>query len=417
MNLRTRILRQSRRALAPGIDRLESRHLLSTILKPVRGPALAHHHEALRPHHAAEVERTHSGHHAATPAATLATTTGLHVVSSPAAPNGVLMATAAIADNDIWAVGYDDVQTAPPAFDSPLAEHFNGTSWSIVPTPALPSGGLNSPNAQFSDVAAASSNDVWAVGSRTGPDNPDFGEQLIEHWNGTSWSVVTSPTIEGDSLSGVTVISSNNVWAVGSSSSGALVEHWNGTSWSIVSNSVIAGAGALSAVSADSSNDLWAVGSPSILHFNGTSWSLVASHPDLDATSVTALSPTNVWVAGNVGVHIGHKTYMEAAIDHWDGTSWSIVATPNPGVDSSLNGIAAISADDIWAVGGLTSSSGPATLTEHWDGTSWTIISSPNPGNFKNGLNGVTALSDGTVVAVGFQQTQLTSAAPLILHS
>ena len=77
------------------------------------------------------------------------------------------------------------------------------------------------PGGQFFGVAAAASNDVWAVGFKIGPDNPDFGLQLIEHWNGTSWSVdTTGPTIEGDSLSGVTVVSSNNVWAVGRRAAG-----------------------------------------------------------------------------------------------------------------------------------------------------------------------------------------------------
>jgi hypothetical protein len=74
-------------------------------------------------------------------------------------------------------------------------------------------------------------------------------------------------------------------------------------------------------------------------------------------------------------------------------------------LDSLLDGIAAISANDIWAIGTVhTSQFGQATLTEHWDGTSWTIITSPDPGTFSNALNAVTALSDGTVTAVGSQQ-------------
>jgi len=355
---------------------------------------------------------------------------GLQAVPSPQFPGG-LVATAAIADNDIWAVGFQIQVTAPTAPPlPPIAEHFDGKSWSVVPTPALSSGGLNPPNAEFFGVAGVSSKDVWAVGVKTGPDNPDFGEQLIEHWDGTSWSVdTTGPTIEGDALRAVTAISANDVWAVGSTHGNALVEHWDGTSWSIVSNTVIAGAGALSAVSADASNDVWAVGQagtggPPILHFNGTTWSLsvAVTIPDVGATSITALSPTNVWVTGTVGVFFNHRMHRKAAIEHWDGTSWRIVSSPNPtsspALDSSLNGIAAISANDIWAVGSLNKSTGgTATLTEHWDGTSWTIISSPDPGTASNSLLGVTALSDGTVVAVGTQTNQGTDETPLILHS
>jgi hypothetical protein len=256
-----------------------------------------------------------------------------------------------------------------------------------------------------------------------------YGEQLIDHWNGTSWSVdTTGPEIEGDSLSGVTVISPNNAWAVGGTHGNALVEHWDGTSWSIVSNSVIAGAGALSAVSADASNDVWAVGQagtggPPILHFNGTTWSRAAipSIP-MEANAVTALSPTNVWAVGTLQTFFNHRTHTKAAVEHWDGTSWSIVpspiATTSPALNSSLRGIAAISANDIWAVGSFNKSSGgAATLTEHWDGTSWSIISSPNPGTASNSLFAATALSDGTVVAVGTQTNQGTDETPLILHS
>jgi hypothetical protein len=120
VNPRTRILRQSPRAMAPGIDRLESHQLLSTILDPVRGPVPAHHHEALRPHHAAMVARAHAGHHAGATAATPATTTGLQVVAQ--FNNDTFVATTAIADNDIWAVGSTSSGT-----EQPVAVHFNGT--------------------------------------------------------------------------------------------------------------------------------------------------------------------------------------------------------------------------------------------------------------------------------------------------
>jgi hypothetical protein len=210
--------------IAPSLDRLEARQLLNA--------APTHTHaERPRQHRAALVGDVRHAHHApagiSTAAATPATATGFSVVPSPSVPNGVLVSTAAIADNDIWAVGSDDMQTAPPAFNGPLAEHFDGKSWSVVPTPALSSGGINPPADQFFGVAAASSKDVWAVGVKIGPDNPDFGEQLIEHWNGTAWSEVASPLVEGDGLRAVAAISANNVWAIGTARGieGALIEH------------------------------------------------------------------------------------------------------------------------------------------------------------------------------------------------
>jgi hypothetical protein len=345
-------------------------------------------------------------------------TNSLVVVPNPVGAGQNMFGAAALAANDIWGVGSNEfIDPTTGAIDvQPLAEHFNGQSWSAVSTPFVPTGGVNPPTAQFRGVAAAASNDVWAVGSRIGPDNPDFGETLTEHWNGSRWRVVSTPTakVENTSLDGVTAISPTNVWAVGSNSGNTLVEHWNGTSWSIVSNPVFTGNGGASAISADSANDIWVVGGKTILHFDGTNWSSVAS-PNLSATSVKALSPTNVWAVGTVTAFANHREFGQAAIEHWDGTSWSIFASPNPnpGGSSYLDGIAAISANAIWAVGGIGA---PKTLTEHWDGTSWSIIPSPSPAQNQNELFGVTALSDGTVAAVGHQEDVNTDQ-PLILQN
>jgi hypothetical protein len=251
---------------------------------------------------------------------------------------------------------------------------------------------------------------------------------LIEHWNGSSWSVVSSPTatVENTHLNAVAAISSNDVWAVGGSSGNVLVEHWDGTKWRVVSSPVF-GSGEATAISADSANDIWVVNGNTFLHFNGTKWSSEASAIGTasGSTSVTALSPTDVWATGTVpdgrtgGRH--PTTILKAAIEHWDGTSWSIVTSPNPnpGGSSTLQGIAAISANDIWAVGTFGGTSvvpTEKTLTEHWDGTSWSIISSPSPAANQNELFAVTALSDGTVAAVGHQEGVNTDQ-PLILQN
>jgi hypothetical protein len=135
-------------------------------------------------------------------------------VPSPMVTRSELFGAAAIAANDMWAVGY----TAGYRAQRPraLAEHFDGTSWSGVPN-SLPGDPLVS-------VAAAASSDVWAVGT------PPF----IAHWNGTSCSVASSPTLPpNSSLSAVTAPAANNAWVVGNTagSSNALGEHWDGTSW------------------------------------------------------------------------------------------------------------------------------------------------------------------------------------------
>jgi hypothetical protein len=312
---------------------------------------------------------------------------GLKVVPSPTIPGSQLIGTAAVGANDIWSVGR--VLSSSGLSSTTLAEHFDGTSWSVVTTPTLKKGGF------FEGTAAVASNDVWTVGGAGSL--PPF-QPLFEHWDGTSWSVISSPPLSnGGFLNGATAVATNDVWSVGviNNSSDSLVEHWDGKSWSIISSPAFTGAGGLQGTSADGTSDVWAVGGTAVLHWNGTAWSSVSAPPTVGLVGVTALSPTNAWAVGSQ--RTGSKT-VRVQIEHWDGTSWGIFLNPDPGTSFSvLNGIAAISASDIWAVGQVSGE----TLTEHFDGTSWKIVSSPNPGAGGNELLGATALSTGTVVAVG----------------
>jgi hypothetical protein len=69
-------------------------------------------------------------------------------------------------------------------------------------------------------------NDLWAVGGRGDGDTCYPFRSLIEHWNGTSWSVVSNPGV--NTLFGVTALTANNVWAVAfhtSPSTSDIVEH------------------------------------------------------------------------------------------------------------------------------------------------------------------------------------------------
>src|SRR5579864_2227074 len=127
-------------------------------------------------------------------------------------PNGTgnseFNAVAAVSGTDIWAVGD---QTNGAGIHQTLAEHWNGTSWSAVASPNLGGG-----NNFLLSAAAVSSNDVWAVGLWR-VNNSSVAQSLTEHWNGSSWSVVSSPNVASTNtqLFGVRAISSSNVVAVG----------------------------------------------------------------------------------------------------------------------------------------------------------------------------------------------------------
>jgi hypothetical protein len=67
---------------------------------------------------------------------------------------------------------------------------------------------------QFLGIAAVSASDVWVVGEDEPSNTP---QTLIQHWDGASWSLVPSPnSATGGYLAAVAALSSTNVWAVGS---------------------------------------------------------------------------------------------------------------------------------------------------------------------------------------------------------
>src|SRR2546427_5023090 len=66
---------------------------------------------------------------------------------------------------------------------------------------------------------------------------------LTMYWNGTHWAIGTSANANStvNQLIGVTALSATNVWAVGYYFTShdvkqTLIDHWNGSKWSVVSS-------------------------------------------------------------------------------------------------------------------------------------------------------------------------------------
>ena len=160
--------------------------------------------------------------------------------------------------NDVWAAGYY-YNSAPPFGYRTLIEHWDGAAWSVVPSPNVGTG-----DNKLVGIAVAGPNDVWAVGwAKNASGVPTT---LIEHWNGTAWSVVPSPNVGtvDNILAGVAAVASTDVWAVGSTATGngsTLTEHWNGTAWSVVPSPNPDPASIFRGVAVAGPNDVWAVGS------------------------------------------------------------------------------------------------------------------------------------------------------------
>ncbi len=111
---------------------------------------------------------------------------------------------------------------------------------------------------------------------------------------------------------------------------------------------------------------------------------------------VSAVSASDVWA-------VGFKTKQQQQVfqtltEHWDGSTWSRVASPNPTGQSvsDLLAVDAVSASDVWAVGNTGIAETANTLIEHWDGKKWSILPS-----FPGELYGVSAVAADDVWAVG----------------
>ncbi len=290
--------------------------------------------------------------------------------------------------------------TATPK-PSPTATPVPCTTWRLIPSP----NGTTYQENRLSAVSALPATDAWAVGGNFGEGGPSAG--LIERWDGTSWQIVANPS--PDSLGGVAALSATNVWAVGSHGSVSsnqemvvktVILHWNGTQWSIVSSPNPTASNTLHSVAALAADDVWAAGEmvtgsqtsqPLIERWDGTAWQVITSPVPAQATasSFTALAripgTSQLWAVGSVRYGpppSGGIGYFQPLIERWTGSAWQVITAPTPPSGSlagSLNGVVALSATDAWAVGDYTASNHTIRpLIAHWDGTRWQIVSSPD---------------------------------------
>jgi hypothetical protein len=118
-----------------------------------------------------------------------------------------------------------------------LAERWNGTKWAVQSTPN-PSGG------QFSDLLRVSCSSATACTAAGHYDNGVPAEvTLAERWNGTKWVIQSTPNPSGAEASylyevscpSATACTAAGLYANSSGVFVTLAEQWNGTKWSVQS--------------------------------------------------------------------------------------------------------------------------------------------------------------------------------------
>jgi hypothetical protein len=314
--------------------------------------------------------------------------------------------------------------------DLTLAEGWNGTAWSIQPTPN-PADADSFPGSVLSAISCSSAAACMAVGSYT--NTAGNVVTLAESWNGTSWNIETTLNPAGatnSALVGVFCASATVCSAVGRSfdaegTQTAVVESWDGAAWKSQVVAVPAGAtGAeLSGVSCRSASACTAVGSYNnssgtqvtlAESWNGTAWQVQATPNPTGATAsaLVGLSCSTAkacWAVGHSYDSSGTEVTLAESLN---GTVWNVQATPNPsGASASYidGGVSCSRPRACSAVGSYSDNSGTQlTLAESWNGTAWTVETTPNPtGAVESQLNGVSCASGGTCTAVGYSAPSL----------
>ncbi|TMR01250.1 hypothetical protein ETD83_14720 [Actinomadura soli] len=237
--------------------------------------------------------------------------------------------------------------------------------------------------ASLTRVAAPGRNDAWAMGS------------TAFHWNGRAWRQVRVPHVGG--VNDVSAASAKDVWAAGDKAT----LHWSGRRWTkyaYVDPRSSIGGQFPSAISVKAINprDAWLAGNVQkdaggvnpwqgfVQRWNGKKWQLLHI-PELGAGSLTTVGASarhDVWIAGDDAV----DNLTQAIILRWNGRTWKrwIVAPSNPGWETSLQKVLALSGSDVWAVGYTwANGNGPGgrrPMALHWNGHGWARTPVPDEG-------------------------------------
>ncbi len=266
---------------------------------------------------------------------------------NPSSASNLLRSIAATGPDDAWAVGRwgNDSPTDPETYG--LTMHWDGATWSVVssPNPSPYPGGTS---VEIHAVAALAPDDVWAGGTqlKQHPDGFLGFQTFVLHWDGSEWTEVPSPlTPDGSSgawVSDIVALAPDDIWFVGERVWDALAMHWDGSDFTIHSTPE-PGAGT----------------------------------PGFGLEAVAALAPDDIWaVGGGSDGDWGAFSY----IIHWDGSAWSHVPGPEVGIQQRYFDVEAIAPNDVWASGAAMDGVGVPPVVQHWDGTQWSDVAAPSGG-------------------------------------
>jgi O-glycosyl hydrolase len=296
--------------------------------------------------------------------------------------------------SDTFCEALGTYQSSAGGGDWAVFDDWNGSVWALQSQPAPV-------DSQLLGVSCVSPTFCEAVGTEF---NGSSFSALTELWNGTNWTIQTTPNAAGNVviLDSVSCSSTTFCETLGSSETADgdysnLAEVWNGTKWAMQSITGNGSPGGLSGVSCTSTSFCYAVGSQEAYRWNGTKWSGQPKAPE--AGSVSCISDRSC------------EAVSGSSAEGWNGTKWTVQSLAPSGNDAGLEAVSCPSSGFCVAVGNDGSG---GTLAEVWDGTTWTIQASPNPtSNSSSGLSEVSCSSVSYCEAVGAEAS--TSSSPQVI--
>lgn len=335
----------------------------------------------------------------------------------PASDSGNLAAVSMSGPANGWAVGFT-LPSSSGANLHPLVARWNGRSWLTTRLPESITGA-----GRLDGIAALSASNAWAVG--TSMTTNSFAP-LIIHWNGHQWARVRAAPVPGyiaTELLGVAAVSPSDAWAVGQAENTAnqvrtVTEHWNGSAWTLVPSPSVGKLSMLSGVAITSNHQAWAVGGwfgstsrPLVLRWTGHAWQRAATPRTSKAflDSVASVSPAQVWAVGDVATD---SNLRQAYALRWNGHAWRSVPVPAgpAGDERKLVSVTVLRGGHLAAVG---DTQGPATtgaLYAQWNGRRLSAAAGPLNGTTLSALT-----TDGHALwAVGSKDQSATRFVPLV---
>jgi hypothetical protein len=357
---------------------------------------------------------------AATPASASTGWAVQHVPKPTSTTKGTVLASVScVSATTCTAVGSATINTAPHQFVGALyaVGKVNGGSWTVqtVPDPAdYQNGGLNG-------VSCTSASSCIAVGQYETTTN--VTKALAERWNGTSWTVLSVPdpaTSSNTQLYAVSCSAADTCMAVGTWTTGGdngytLAELWNGTSWTIVPTPTKAtDVAVLDGVSCPSGTSCVAVGinyvaNPAILlaeRWNGSAWTAMSIPQPAGGTAggLQGVSCSAPSACTTVGFTLAPATAAESGLaERWNGTHWSIQSVP---AGTVLAGVSCPSAGSCTAVGEPYALTPPPAVDSWSPAGGWVAQTPATPtGATVTRPSGVSCQSATTCTASGYYDT------------